>query len=40
MRWFWEVIREEEAVSEEKVKRILRACTGMSRVPIEGFKRL
>jgi hypothetical protein len=35
--WFWELM---EKLSQEQLKKILVFCTGMPRVPIDGFRSL
>eukprot|EP00048_Salpingoeca_helianthica_P022738 m.20050 g.20050 ORF g.20050 m.20050 type:complete len:978 (-) comp7730_c0_seq1:22-2955(-) len=37
IRWFWELVEE---ASDEQKRQILQFCTGSTRVPLDGFRRL
>ena len=37
IKWFWEVLGK---LTQEELRKFLKFCTGMPRVPIEGFKSL
>lgn len=37
IKWFWEYLEE---ISQEKLSKILHFCTGSSRTPIHGFRKL